>query len=105
MRLNLSPGKNLVSVTPTWTSFSDLARGARVRHILPIETYFTEVLHMRKSSSDLIEVHGFDLNGPIGRTKNNKFLAFGPVGIFYVFRKKSSCEGCPVFDGGCLPNE
>ena len=55
--------------------------------------------------SDFIEVHGLDLNGPIGRTKDDKFLPLGPVDILYVFRKKCPCEGCPVFDRGCLPNE
>lgn len=95
----------LVSKTRTWTSFSDFTRGVCISHILSIETYFAEVLYTGEFISDFIEVHGLDFNGPIGRTKDDKFLPPGPVDILYVFRKKCSYEGCPVVDRGCLPNE
>jgi hypothetical protein len=55
--------------------------------------------------SDLIEIDGLDLDRTVGRTEDDKFLSLGSMEILNVFRKKSSCEGCPVFDRGCLPNE
>jgi hypothetical protein len=54
---------------------------------------------------DLIEVHGLDLNGSIGRTKDDKLMPLRSMEILYVFRKESSSKGCSVFDRGCQPNE
>jgi hypothetical protein len=60
---------------------------------------------MGKFVSDLIEIDGLDLNRTVGRTEDDKFLSLGSMEILNVFREKSLCEGCPVFDRGCLPNE
>ena len=55
--------------------------------------------------SDFIEIHSLHFDSSIGRTKDDKFLFLGSMEILYVFRKKSSCEGCPILDRGCLPDE
>ena len=55
--------------------------------------------------SDLIEIHGLDLDCTIGRAEDDELLSLGSVKILNVFRKKGSYESCPVFDRGCLPNE
>lgn len=95
----------MVPETRTWAHFTDFSREVSRSHVLPIETDLTEFIHTRELVSDLIEVHGFDLNCSIGRTEDDKFLPLRSVKILYVFRKEGSFEGCPVFDRGCLPNE
>lgn len=95
----------MISETHTWTHFADFSRAVSGSHILSIKTDFAEFIQTRELVSDLIEVHGFDLNCSVGRTKDDKFLALRSVEILYIFRKESSFEGCPVFDRGCLPNE
>jgi len=97
--------QNAVSETLTWTHFADFSRGACGSYALPIETDLTEFLYTRELVSDLIEIHGLDLNGPFGRTKDDKFLPLRSMKILYVFRKESSFEGCPVFYSRRLPNE
>ena len=103
-RVNLQPDE-IFSETHTWTHFADFSRGVPRSHILPIETDFAKFIQTREFVSDLIEVYGFDLNCPIGRSEDNKFLPLRSMEILYVFRKECSFEGCPVFDRGCLPNE
>ena len=65
-RVNLTTEQNATSETHTWTIFSDFTRRACRSHILPIEADFAEFLHMGKFVSDLIEIHGLDLNGTVG---------------------------------------
>ena len=60
------PLSRSVSKTPTWTSFSGFTQGVCACHILPIETYFAEMLHTRKFISDFIKVYGLDLDSTIG---------------------------------------
>ena len=98
-------GQNAVSETHTWTHFTNFSRGACGSHALPVETNLTEFLYTRELVSDLIEIHGLDLDSSFGRTEDDKFMPLRSVKILYVFRKESSFEGCPVFDSGGLPNE
>ena len=97
--------QNAVSETHTWTRFADFSRGVCGSDVLPVETNLTEFLYTRELVSDLIEIHGLDLDGSFGRTEDDKFLPLRSTKILYIFRKESSFESCPVFDSGRLPNE
>ena len=97
--------QSAISEAHTWTRFTDFARGVCGSHVLPVKTNLTEFLYTRELVSDLIEIHGLDLDSSFGRTEDDKFLPLRSTKILYIFRKESSFEGCPVFDSGRLPNE